>query len=543
MNTDNLIRLWHHAAHCVEQRFGLTCPEEEPEPIAVQNPAENQPVWDVSVSTGKILYPENTSLSNTLLPAVLAREACRISLPSSIRDNRARLDIACEYGRQVVKDSTVDEWVSLWKRDSPRTILPNGTNYRPQILFQTLWHLGEEAALNELITRLSRMDKHEIVLTFKDWVESLLRYVIEYERPLTGTEMSVVDVLLANPDADRRRIADRADISPRWASTVCRNLKKRGQLMEFDVVVYSKIGIRVFQVMLLAPSDDQKDCSYLLEGCPFVFSSSSVLTGGRGVYATLCIPDNPKNISHLDKLAKAAKNHGFSVFIFERHKSGSWLNLNDYEPNSGAWSLDWESVRLEGQMMQREDLSLLYPEIHLSGPTKERKLDEIDIRLLSEFEKGNKTARSLQNALGIRMNTVLRRLNELRDDDIIRKSWEVHHIGLTEEGIVFTEDETAANCTAALALRLPRCFLDYDREDRLFLRTRLPSGGVFGLAHALEPIKSLSGVHLIGDRIWGRWHLSNWLEKWDEKSGRWRPTTRDLSSWYSSMESSPETRS
>ena len=183
-------------------------------------------------------------------------------------------------------------------------------------------------------------------------------------------------------------------------------------------------------------------------------------------------------------------------------------------------------------MLQREDLSFVYPELQLSDPDKNIELDETDIRLLSEFEKGKRTARSLQNTLGIRMHTVLERLERLKDDDVIRKSWEVHHIGLVEESIVFTEDEKAGNSTTALALRLPRCFIDYDQNERLFMRTRLPSGGSFGFAHALEPMKSLSDIHLIGDRIWGRWRLSDWIDEWNPKTGQWRPTSKNLNRWF-----------
>jgi DNA-binding Lrp family transcriptional regulator len=541
MDEDRLIQLWHEAVDSVESRFDLTCPHRTPELSPELDSSQKHAVWSIKVSESKILYPEGLSLSHSLLEGVLAREACRISLPSSLQSEKARMDIACEYGRQVDDDAVADQWLSLWKKASPIIKLPDGTKYRPHTFFEILWHLGKERAFNSMISRLFRMNKHEIVIDFREWVEWFLRYVLEYERPLSETEASIVDTLLRIPEADGEALAERADVSLRWARSIRKKMKKRGQLMEFDVVVYSKIGIRAFQVVLLSDIDEQEDCSYLIEDCPFVFSSSSILTGGRGLYVTLCMPDNPENLMHLDNLVDTAKSQGLKAFIFERHRSGNWLNLNDYEPNTGDWSIDWGSVRMEGQMLQREGLSFVYPELRLSDPTKSIELDETDIRLLSEFEKGKKTARSLQNTLGIRMDTILERLDRLREDDIIRKSWEVHHIGLIEESIVFTEDENARNCTTALALRLPRCFVDYDQDERLFMRGRLPEGGSFGLAHALEPINSLSGIHLVGDRIWGRWHLGDWIDEWNPRTGQWRPTSKDLSRWYRSMGRGPDT--
>jgi DNA-binding Lrp family transcriptional regulator len=541
MDEDALIQLWHEAVDSMEHRFDLTCPHRTPDLSPDIDSSKKNTVWHIEVSKGEILYPEGLSLSNPLLEGVLARETCRISLPSSLHSEKARMDIACEYGRQIVDDAVADQWFSLWKEASPIVKLHDGTKYRPHTFFEILWHLGKETAFNRMISRICQMDKHRIVIDFRDWVEWFLRYVLEYERPLSESEAGIVDTLLTNPEADAEALAERADVSPRWARSICKKMKERGQLMEFDVVVYSKIGIRAFQVIFLSDIDEQEDCSYLIEDCPFIFSNSSILTGGRGLYATLCMPDNPENLTHLDNLLNIANSHGLRVFIFERQKSGNWLNLNDYQPNTGgAWSIDWESIRMEGQMLQREDLSFVYPEIQLSDPEKSIELDETDIRLLSEFEKGKKTARSLQNTLGIRMDTILERLERLRADDIIRKSWEVHHIGLIEEAIVFTEDEKARNCTTALALRLPRCFVDYDQDNRLFMRSRLPPGGAFGLSHSLEPINSLSGIHLVGDRIWGRWHLSDWIEEWNPKTGQWSPTSRDLSRWYRSMEEGPD---
>lgn len=541
MDKEELGQLWEDAIASIQARFDLPCQNRELEIIEKDPSPESLSVWELRVSDGSLIYHEKNLNSTPLLYGVIAREACRVNLPTSLKDETARFDIACEYGRQIIDDSLVEEWLSHWEADSPRISLDDGTRYRPRLLFQILWHLGEEQALNRLVGRLSQMSKHNVVLGFNGWVKWFLRYIVEYERPLTATEMIIVDVLVKDPTADRQTIAERADVSPRWVSTVQKRLEKRGQLMEFDLVAYSKIGIRVFQIILQPNTENQVDPSFLLDECPFVFSSSNILTGNQGIYATLCIPDNPANISHLNRLSESAREYGINVFVFERYESGNWLNLDAYEANTGEWSFDWESLRMEGVMMQREDLAFLYPDISLSGPSKEYLLDRIDIRLLLEFEKGHKSTRSLRDALGIRMDEVVRRLNELRANEIIIKSWEVHHIGLLEEAVVYTEEKMATNCVAALGLRLPRCFLDYDSDERLFMRARLPKGGAFGLAHALEPIKSLSGVHLVGDRMWGRWRLSDWLDEWDLETGCWRPTSKNLSHWYGSMEEGPDT--
>lgn len=523
----------------VRERFSLQCSSESIKVLLEPSRESQNPIWNVRLSQGILICPPEFHDEDSFSRAVLAREVLRMFLPRSLEDSRARFDIACEYGRQTLNNEPRGKWTHLWKEASPPQTLTSGLRYRPIVFFSLLRHLSGGSALTELVSRLSQMARYGIALGFEDWAELLIRYTTEYERTLTKTEAYLVDALIQNPQASLELLAQRADISPRWAGAIRRNLLTRGQLLEFELVSYSQIGIRVLQVALFPKSAEIQDCSYLIEDCPFAFSASSLLTGGRGIYATMCVPDNPTNLNHIQRMVDVAQKDDVDVFVFDRHRSGNWLNLNDYNPIDGTWDIDWDSVRLEAQMMQRDSLAVLYPEMRFSERTDPRRLDRLDIRLLSEFERGRKTTRQLQRALGIRMKTIADRLRRLRGSGIIEKSYEIHHIGLVEEAITYIDNIGSGECLAALALRFPRCFIDYDNNERLFMRIRLPRGGSYGLASALRPIQPSPTVHLVGGRLWGRWRLSEWIDEWIPETGRWQPTSKDMHRWYSSMDEGP----
>lgn len=527
------------ACAAVRERFDLQCSSEDVKVLLDPSGESPNSVWSVRLSQDILICPPEFHADDPFSRAVLAREVLRLSLPRSLEDSHARFDMACEYGRQTLNKESGGKWTHLWKEKTPPQTLTSGLRYRPIVFFNVLRHLGGENALTELVSRLSQMARYGIALGFEDWAELLIRYTTEYERALTKTEAYLVDALIQNPQASLELLAQRADITPRWAGAVRRDLLTRGQLLEFELVSYSQIGIRVLQVALFPKSAEMQDCTYLIEDCPFVFSASSLLTGGRGIYATLCVPDNPTNLNHIERMVDVARKDDVDVFLFDRHRSGNWLNLNDYSPINGTWDIDWDSMRLEAQMMQRDSLAVLYPEMRLSERADPRRLDRLDIRLLSEFERGRKTTRQLQRALGVRMKTVTDRLRRLRRSGIIEKSYEIHHIGLIEEAITYIDNIGSGECLAALALRFPRCFIDYDKDERLFMRLRLPRGGSYGLASALRPIKPSPAVHLVGGRLWGRWRLSEWIDEWMPETGRWQPTSRNMHRWYSSMEKGP----
>ncbi len=527
----------HEIVEDIKKRFGLHIPLENVEIIEDDVPSSNSFTDTIRFTGTSLLYHKHVDFSDLFSKAVVAREIMQYALPASISDERARRDLAYEYGRQVLSKNEKDHWTEIWVRESPDEQLPSGIRYRPRVFFNLLWNLGREQALDGLVRRLAKMERHGIRLEIQDWAYFLIRYSTEYEQPINSTEIAIIDTLVREPYASIETVNKRTGITKKWISETRRILKEKEQLYEYEFVSYAKIGIRVFQVALTPERTGITDCWYLLKGCPFIFSRASLLTRGKGVLATLCIPDNPRNLAYLNMMKETAARDGVNAFVFERYKASNNLNLTDYVPSLGKWEIDWDSIRMEASMMQRDALAKIYPEMTFSEFSDVRNLDRIDIKILSEFERGNKTIRQLQRVLGLRISTIANRMRRLRTENVIVKRYEVHHIGLVEECIVYTTDKNAGECVSALGLRLPRTFIDYDKDENLFMRIRLPKGGIYAFSIAVEPIEPYPSIQLVGNRIWGHWRLVDWLDFWDEKLGKWKPLKEKPASWLESMES------
>lgn len=521
----------------ISVRFGIFLDSKEMEICPTDSMFADTCSKMIKVIEKSVFVPKDYNVSNHWMQAEIARELFIENVFSSVIEKRAQLDIAYEYGRQWLPKNIQPDWEREWALDSPDIILSTGLRYRPRVFFKLLWELDKQQPLCKLITRLLKMELHGIRLGFDEWVEFLVRFTTRYERPLTFTEKIIVKHLVMEPNSTLDTIAERTGKTKRWISETRKTLERRGQLLEFLNVSYSIIGIRVFHVTLIPEKDQINRCEYLLENCPFLFSKASVFLGKKGILATLCIPDNPKNLEYLKRLNRTAERDGVNIFIIERYRHNEILSLNDYSEISGKWEIDWESIKMETYMMQNELLAKLYPDTCVSYTNKMKKLDWLDIRLLSEFEKGMKTVKQLQKVLGVRIGKVSEKFNNLKKEGAIIRNYEVHHIGLIEECVVYTDAKEVGECISAVGLRLPRCFIDYDKKNRFFMRLRLPSGGSYGFSQSLNPLYPYPTIQLVGDRIWGHWRLAEWLDFWNENTGGWKSLDSEPSDWLESMES------
>jgi predicted transcriptional regulator len=521
----------------ISTRFGIFLDSKEMEVYPTDSMFADSSSRRIRAIEKSVFIPKDYNVSDYWMQAEIARELFLENVFASVIEKKEQLDVAYEYGRQWLPKNIQPDWEREWALDSPDTILSTGLRYRPRVFFKILWELDEQQPLCILATRLLKMELHGIHLGYEEWVEFLVRFTTNYERPLTFTEKIVIKHLVMEPNSTLDTIAKRTGKTKKWISETRSKLMRRGQLLEFMNISYQIIGIRVFHVTLIPEDHQIRSCEYLLDNCPFLFSKASVFLGKKGILATLCIPDNPKNLEYLKKLNRIAKRDGVNFFVIERYRHNEILSLNDYSEISGKWEIDWESIRMETYMMQNELLAKLYPEMSVSYTTKMKKLDWLDIRLLSEYEKGMRTVKQLQKALGVRIGSVSEKLNNLKKEGVIIRNYEVHHIGLVEECAVYTDVKEVGECISAVGLRLPRCFIDYDQNNRLFMRLRLPSGGSYGLSKSLNPLYPYPTIQLVGDRIWGHWRLAEWLDCWNENTGGWKPLENEPSDWLESMES------
>ncbi|MBD3407823.1 MAG: hypothetical protein GF411_17015 [Candidatus Lokiarchaeota archaeon] len=491
-------------------------------------------LWRISLDNDRILVPECDFQKHPFLRGVLAREILRCSLLKIIKNNEVCYNLAAAFGREFVKQSKT--WYSLWNETKPPIDTSHQTVYSPSMTFASLYNLDGEDALDELVDSILKNSRYGIDLTISDWQLFLYRFASNYSSALSSAEITIIDELMRNPEISKTEIGKRADISQVWVSTLISAMKKRRQLREFESVVYSKIGIRVFQVVLEPGQASYSDCVSVLNWCPYLYTSNAVVTGKRGLFATLAIPDNSENILDLHRFIQSVKRIGIFVNVFERHRSARTISLDSYDPDNGIWRMDWNAISLESDLLQRDEWAPVFPLVTEDAPSPVD-LDERDIRLLSAFEKGYKTVRELRKEIRGRSSDITTRLSRLKDEDVIRKIWEIHHVGLNESALVIANNPDTAKICGALSLRLPVAYVDFDTTNRLLMRTFLPQGGIHGFASAMAKLTPPPEIHVLGQRYHGAYHLALWIDDWDDRTGAWMPASRDTTRWFDHLDS------
>ncbi|MCF2136437.1 MAG: winged helix-turn-helix domain-containing protein [Candidatus Thorarchaeota archaeon] len=477
-----------------------------------------------------------------ILKAVIAREVMYNAIPTDFIDTIAADDIAWEYGRQHIDSQHEQIWIDKWKEVNPPRKTSKGYPYKPQESLQVLEKLRGSKGFADLLASVKKMAKYRIIPDFDDWALFLYRYIMNTSAHLKMMECFVIDALMKSSNETIEVISDRLRHSPQWTRKIIKSLKKRDILTEFEYVVLSKIGIRLYNIIIEPPKDSQIDVSFLLRWCPFVYSTAPILTGNGGILATLCIPNNYENIRYLGVLKNKARTYNLDVQIFERFKAATLLNFDDYNHEAGRWDINWGVLQMESEMMQRDDLAIVYPQIHYSSPSEDLELDSLDLKILDLFQRGYKTIRELREQLESRNETIIQHVRKLRALDVIRKFWDVQHIGLVEEVIITSENPEIVHCVSALGLRLPRCNIEYDQKENLLMRVQVPPGGTYGLIRALSGLQPRPKPILVGNRLWGSWNLTNWLDDWNLETGKWMKTKNDTSRWIQSMEQGPKSR-
>ncbi|TXT54954.1 MAG: hypothetical protein BAJATHORv1_50207 [Candidatus Thorarchaeota archaeon] len=533
ISSDMLERWLEDIQDTIKQRFNIAT--KAPPKIVVKDELENSldSLWNITFDDNIVEIPKIIEDDKQFIRAVLARELFFQSIQSHVTNHEAAFHLSAAFAIEYLDDPS--DWFSIWENKCPLTATSRRTWYCPSMTFRLLQKLSDGDYLDELMDSILLMSRYGIKFSDEDWKLFLHRFLRNYSTPLTSAEITIVDALMRNPDSTKADIAERANISPVWVSTLIAAMKKRHQLREFESIVFSRVGIRVFQIVLEPKNATQNDCEKSLQWCPYLYTSNAIVTGKRGLFATLAIPDNPQNIRDLHKFIQIVKQSGILINVFERNRSARIFNLGTYEPNEGIWKIDWNAISLEADLLQRDEWAPVFPLVTQDAP-KRAKLDKRDVRLLSAFQKGFRTIRELRAEIRGRSADITSRLNRLRSEDVIRRIWEIHHIGLNEGGLVVSNDSKTSSICAALSLRLPLAYVDFDTQDRLLMRTFLPQGGINGFARSLANLSPPPEIHVLGQRYHGAYRIEKWIDDWDPETAAWMPTKIDRSEWFDCLE-------
>ncbi len=534
-----LLQVWDEIVFRTCNRFSLeNTLVEKDSTIACEDPLS----WPYSFkcrvdSNGTITIPNITETSAPLLQAILSREALCCLLEEENLDDRPLFDIACEYGLQTLKLKNVSLWEKEWIKYSPEVTMPNGIRYRPHSMFEVLRRLSEKEGLNLLVQRVSSLVRLGIHVFFEEWVGYFFRFIREYNHPLTDLEVKILHHLLNNPDTTRRELSSKIKASSDWIGKMIAAMKDRGQLREFDYLSLPALGIKTFQIILLHGKNSVIDSSTLITGCPFLFSMHRIPFGRGGLFATLCIPDNPKNLRYLNRMINVAAKNGIDASVYERVRSRSIYNLHCYNSQSKSWDIDWSSLQLEAEVVNATGVTSLYPGIIPEPKERVFQCDGLDTQILVEFQKGRTTVANLRKIVKKRTADVVSRLNRFRELGIINHFWELHYVGLNNDLIILCPTIEVSKIVTSIAIRLPKSFINLNESNLLLLRTQLPTGGAVHLAKTLHSLDTASYTYILDTQEYGQWNLGDFIQDWNSYTGQWHPYEGPIDRWLNSIDS------
>ncbi|MBD3408473.1 MAG: hypothetical protein GF411_20285 [Candidatus Lokiarchaeota archaeon] len=536
---ENLLKLWDTVLVNIDQRFGIKSPLKGLSPQIVSDERSDWPSsWDSKIEIeGKYIFLSNlVETPEQLRKAILSREALFNSLPQGVIPQVFLFDISCEYAIQQLDSEYAEKWATKWKKSSPDRLTKFRSVYKPEAIFSNLRKLSMESGLNQLVDRILQLESLQLDLSIEQWNRYLYRFVRTYPAELNDVELQIVDILLRTPDASREDIAQQLDLSTNWVGKTILDLRKKRQLREFQLLSFAALGIRVFHVILLSKPQTTRSIIDFIKLCPFVFSIHRLIMGSGGIFATLCIPDNKTNIEVFESMLQLAKEKGIIVRSIERNRVLRSFNFQSYSTDSSSWDIDWDRVSLEMSMIQESNIVDAYPLAFSDPPERITQCDHVDAHILVLFQRGITSIRNIRKVVKKRTSEIVKRVNRLRRLGVIKHLWELHHVGLNDNTILFTEKPLTENILSVLPNLLPYCYVDKGMSGKIAHRLRLPSGNSIDLASVFQDITSSPEIYPLGERIYGSWILSDFINEWNSYHGTWDIHEDRIHHWMHSLE-------
>ncbi len=187
-------------------------------------------------------------------------------------------------------------------------------------------------------------------------------------------------------------------------------------------------------------------------------------------------------------------------------------------------------------MVSEASLVDSYP-LDLSEPPKRIfQCDHIDAYILVLFQKGITSIRDIREQVGKRTEEIVKRVSNLRAKGVIKHIWELHHVGLTDNVILFIPDSQTFGIASVLTKLLPVSHLETNSETLGLQRLRLPAGNSINLVNMLQDFSRRPEVYFLGERIYGSWYLSDFINEWNSYHGTWDPHEERMDEWNHTLE-------
>lgn len=479
------------------------------------------------------LYITEQALKNrAILSGLVARECFKANFPSGVISREFIDGVSNEFARQCLDDSSRAEWTRLWEEECPPIHVTNVLTWDPAKALPALYQLVEESGLETIIQDFLTAIKYGMLLPLEDCLEYFGWRFQRFSARLSQTELRMINYLLQDQKMTLEEIANRVALSSQWVSTRAKELQKKYILRKFETVRFSKIGIRMFH-LLIGTGNPEESSWGLLKKSPFVYSMRRVLSGSWQLLATLTIPDNPESIRAVDEFITTVERWKFRTLLTEIVSSGTHYCFDYYSGESGKWHIPWDIERIQVRKIHTDNLWPLFPKIDQPREKVSREFDALDMQILSKVWNRVSSISEIRRQLKVGQERVASKMKSLREEGIIAETWEVHNIGLTESAMLLSHDVEVGRAIAAWTNRLPKSIVSWDLDSRLTLLSSLPEGGSYGLLWALESLPRVVSANLLGPPIHGRWGFPEGL--WNESTQRWQFPSERVAEWFESI--------
>lgn len=523
------IEFWKSSSNTIQDHFGLDTSHELKQ-VQIIDSFHALRFGGQYLVDRELLQITQEVIDNKIpLQGVIHRECLFHSLPVDIC-YEARYDVASCYAREFLGKIDKTHWIENWKLLPERRVRPN-LLYNSFEMIDWMYKLGGYEELVTLIHEFESMSRYGKSLEFEEYMEYMIRRTQDIVIGLSQTEIKIIDALEKEADVSYRNISKSTGLSESWISTRINHLKNIYVLADLTAAPFSRIGIRTFHVLLAGPAGDEP--TRFIKNCPFLYNVRPILNGPWQVIGRLAVPDNRTNINAINKMVSLLQRDGIAIDVSETYSVGITNSFYHYNTKTKQWDIPWVAMESWGHRIQSESLHYLVDRIDYPAKTTDQYLDSTDFEILELVHQGISSTRALREKLSIGQTKLIDRVQKLRAEELIRKTWAVYNIGLIERVALRVTDKETASMVDTWSRELPRGYLRYEENRHLMMMAELPVGASSKLMDVLRKLRWPVSISAIGSGVWGDWEFPK--SQWNVDKQRWDAPNSEINSWLNDV--------
>ena len=433
--------------------------------------------------------------------------AAAIAMPKDARSIPEARDIMFYSGLKRERNQLLFE---LWRSDAEKRVK---VDYNPIYALPSWDKILGGKFVEYAIRELWEISKYGIKLSRVSFILLLSRLLWKASPPLSRVDIRIVEAILLDPDASGRKIAKMLGIPKSTVIRRMRKLRERNWLRMHVMINYPMIGLEHKVLLAKLPTMSRGLVERVIQvlGIPYTRVLMPVYGGGLYIYGAYTIP------FHLERAFRAWLKELARNGILQEFHLVTLLGYNilysftSYIPGRG-WRSDgfgWVMWFVDCIKRRAKAPIRLYS-------YRELPLDEVDLRIIRELQKGISNISSMAESIGVSRDDVSRRLKKLKKEEVVSLIPSMAFDGLNETLVMLfkAEDYEATESIAAGLTILPCCGYAPCTGDfsGVFAVAKLPQGSSLSyVGNFSSVLRELVGIQDV--RFYFRWGYGgiHWL--------------------------------